>query len=153
MSEELKTEFIFELTTPFEYASGGDTPEAKMITLIAPTSKHVEQCAPLSQAWLRACKGHQQEQKLSPDELKKAKEAVEDDDDVVTGDLIMQMIGMSSDVELAKVIRDASKLFVSGVAQVDGEVKLSRNLLEQMSYRDLVNMTGDYIANFMQASS
>lgn len=139
---ELVTDFNYELTTPVEYAFKGNMEAGTFIQLNAPTSKVITQCAKLKQAFFRALPKNQ-----APVEADGPK------DGDVTGEEIMTIITMSPDVELSDVLFAARDLFTSGLALVEGEVKLTRPLMDAVSQDDLEGMTGEYLANFILASA
>lgn len=140
----MKNEVTYELEQSFEYASKGEQLTASFITLQAPTSRNMKECAELKQAFFRSLpKASTQETAELPDE----------DDDKLDGEGIMLLIAMSKDVELASVLCIARELFSSGVALVEGEEKLTKTLLDKMDQDDLEAMTGKYLANFILASA
>lgn len=138
----MKKEITYPLEQTLPYAKAGVLTEGTFVTLSAPTSKNMTECAFLKQAFFRALP------KVTPDD-------VSDDSgsDEVTGAGVMAIITMSKDVDLAGVLITARELFTSGVALVDGEVKLTKPLLDAMSQDDLEAMTGEYMANFILASA
>lgn len=141
MSEE--TEFNHTLIRPFRYAFKGEHVEAQFIRLHAPTSRNRKECSLLKQAFFRAIKD-------APDAPNGRAQA---DDQKVEGDDVMMLISMSQNVDLDAVLEAARKLFTSGVAQVDGEEKLTAHLIDQMSLEDLEKMVGDYLAFFTLRSA
>jgi hypothetical protein len=141
----MKTEFDFEISVPFEYANKGEQATAQFITFKAPTSKHMQHCAFLKQAFFRALPDTQSTDKVEDD----GKEAREP-----TGAEIMQLILISPHVELVNVLIAAKELFTSkDIALVDGEVQLTKPLVDAMSQDDLEDCMGEYLANFILASA
>jgi len=139
----MKGEVTYELNEPFEYASKGEQCAASFITLTAPTSRNMKECAELKQAFFRS---------LPKEQVGGAEEDAGNDDEI-DGDGIMLLIAMSQEVELASVLGIARELFSSGIAQVDGEEKLTKPLVDKMDQDDLEAMTGRYLANFILASA
>lgn len=142
MSDEFKTEFDYPLEVKFNYAYKGDIQEAKFIRLIAPTSKNISQCADLKQAFMRALP--------TEGRVEEDKETKGLDD--LDGESIMMLVSMSKDVSLKSVLISARELFSSGLALVDGETKVTKPILDDMSQDDLENMLGEYYLNFILAS-
>lgn len=140
-----KKEIIYTLEQPLPYAKAGVMIEGSFIALMAPTSKNMSECAFLKQAFFRALP-----KTTAAEQAANAGEADESD---ITGAGIITIITMSKDVDLAGVLITAKELFTSGVAMVDGEVKLTKPLLDAMSQDDLEAMTGEYMANFILASA
>jgi hypothetical protein len=138
----MENEVIYELTGPFDYAHKGEQHTASFITLAAPTSRNMKECAQLKQAFFRALP------KERPTDTPEKEQ-----DETIDGDAIMILIAMSHDVELASVLCTARELFSSGVGLVDGEEKLTKLLLDKVSQDDLEVMTGKYLANFILASA
>ncbi len=135
------TEFRYALTTPFKYDHKGDRHDASFILLQAPTSRHSRECAALKQAFFRSAAA-----------IDSDAEAEKDVD--VTGEEVIAMIAMSSAVDLADVMDTAIRLFTNkGIALVDGEVNLNKQLIERMMQSDVEAMLGEYMVNFTLASS
>jgi hypothetical protein len=139
----------FELTTKFTYANKGEQVEAGWIELTAPTVKNAKECAALKQSFFRALP------KADPVAVDQMSEAAPEpsDKEEMKGAEIMTILSMSKDVELHTVLLHGRELFNSGVAMIDGEIKLTKPLIDLMSMDDLENMTGEYLANFILASS
>ena len=53
---------------------------------------------------------------------------------------------------MAKILLSAVELFKSGVAYIEGEAKVTRPVLDEMSNDDLEGMLGEYLANFILRS-
>lgn len=142
-SGKIADKFNYELESPFNYAIKGDLQEANFITLLAPSSKHISYCADLKQAFFRA---------LPTDSGGEKSEGDAKGIDDLDGEAIMMLISMSKDVDLKSVLISARELFSSGLALVDGETKLTKPLIDEMSQDDLENMLGEYYLNFILAS-
>ncbi len=143
--DEIKTEFRYVLASTFQYSKEGEQTNAKFIALTAPTSKCMRECAALKQAFFRAI-----------DDQKDAKAARGDvDTDLeITGEDILSMLSMSKTVDLPDLLDTAKQLFLMpGIALIDGEHKLKTTLIERMHIDDFQNMFGEYMVNFILASS
>ena len=141
-----KKEFNFTLSTSIQYANKGEMVEASFISLKAPNSKLLNITSDLKQAFFRAFPKSSESQP-STEEKKK-------DDLELSGDMVMTMISMSESVELKSVLLLAKELFTQrGVALVDGEVQLTKPLIEEMDVDDFQDMVGEYLVNFILASS
>lgn len=140
-----KKEVEYQLEQPLPYAKAGVMVDGAFISLTAPTSRNMNECAFLKQAFFRALP------KAPPGE--RASTPADVDSSEITGAGVIALITMSKDVELSGVLIAAKELFTSGVAMVDGEVKLTKPLLDAMSQDDLEAMTGEYMANFILASA
>ena len=141
-------EFTYELTTEFQYGKVGELATATFITLKVPSAKDVKYCSDLKQAFMRSVP-------KNPGEITDEDRAKAKDDDDLDGTAIMFMIAASPDVELANVLLSAKELFTSksNLALIQGETKLIKPLIDSMSVDDLESMTGEYLANFILASS
>lgn len=144
MSKKL-TEFNFELEVPIKYAYEGEMVDGTFITLKAPSSKNMLECSVLKQAFFRAL----------PTDTDSTQNSSDDDGEKadLTGDAIMTLIMMSQNVELATIIATARDLFSSGVALLEGETKVTKPILDDIDPDDLERMIGDYLVNFILASS
>jgi len=135
---------VIELDAPLEYAQKGEMLTGTFITLLAPTSKNMNECATLKQAFFRALP-------KSGSATMEVEDSDQDSD--VTGDAVMTMISMSQDVELASVLVTGRELLTSGVALIEGEEKLTKPLADKLSQDDLEKLVGEYIATFIIASA
>jgi hypothetical protein len=140
--EKLKTEFNYELTTKFKYHFKGEVVEASFIALTAPSSKNIENCAPIKQSFFQAI----------GEQSKNTNDRSEPTDEDIDGDSIMMLIQMSKTVNMSSVLMHARELFSSGVALIDGETKLTKPLIDLMSIDDFEGITGQYLANFILVS-
>jgi hypothetical protein len=137
MSDVIR-EFRYTLTTSFQYAYEGEALDATYLMVSAPKSKHSKPCAQLKQGFLRALAdaegGGDDAKAAGPPEL--------------TGELVIMMLGMSKNVELADMLEVGRTLFTSGLVMVDGVTKLSKSLADEMTQEDWEALLGDFMANF-----
>lgn len=133
---------IFPLTTSFDYSKGGEQINAEFIACSAPNSNYMKECAALKQAFFRAL----------PEGESSGEEANPDDLDMAGAD-VMMMIAQSTKVELSDVLEIGRKLLGSGLCQVDGEQKLVDSMIKKMSMDDFESLVGEYLVNFILASS
>lgn len=143
---------VHELESPFKYAHKGEELTASFIELRPPTTKNLNECSILKQAVfqsLRSAGKGEEVRELSEEDKKAAAE------ESFGSDEIMMILNSSSEVELSVVLATARELFTGkhGVALVDGEERFTKPLFDEMSFEDLENMTGAYLANFILASS
>ena len=141
----MENEVTYELKSPFEYAVKGDVQEAAFITLSAPNYKQMDRFIPIKQAFTSAV--------TEISESAVAKTAVGDapEDHEMTSKAVMQvMYAWSGD--MVGVLLHAEQLFKSGAALVDGETKLTSDLMAKMALSDFEFMVGDYIAAFIARS-
>lgn len=137
-------EITFTLSEPVQYANKGELQAGTFLTLLPPTSKNMTECAGLKQAFFRAL----------PKNGQMSTEVESSDNDAeVTGDAVMTMIAMSKDVELSSVLVLGRELLTSGVALIEGEVKLTKPIADLLTQDDLEGVIGEYIANFILASA
>jgi hypothetical protein len=133
----------YALQEPVQYANKGEMVEAMFVTLNPPTSRNMTECAQLKQAFFRAL----------PKTGEIEAEASDGGQAELTGEAVMTMITMSPDVELASVLVTGRELLTSGLALIDGEEKLTKPVLDNMSADDLEGMIGEYLVNFILASA
>jgi hypothetical protein len=140
-------EYNYTLTTSFKYGKDGELEDARIIKLLPPSVKDLKYCSELKQAFFRAMPKNN---KVTDEEREAAKK-----EGKLKGSDIMFLINASPDVELTNVLLNAKELFTSksNLAMVDGEERMTKPLIESMSLDDLENMTGEYLANFILASS
>ena len=139
-------EVMYELKNPFEYAFKGESRNASFITLRKPNMKCHDQASDLAQAILRIMRGYQ-EDKDQGDQG----EQEEESDGVIDPSSLAALLTANKDVPVKGVWSAAKSLFSAGVAQVDGEQKLTLPLIEKMDIEDFENLTGEYVINFIIA--
>lgn len=141
--QDMMTKFEYDLTKQFDVMVRGQLEPAISVTLNAPSSKNITECSILKQAFFRSLpKGEDVE--LNPD-------ATVDDMD---GDEIIILLSMSDSVELGEVLAVAKKLFSStGIGSINGDTKLTSELINMISMDDLESMVGKYLVNFILASA
>ena len=140
-------EYSFELKHPFSYANNGQTNDASFISLKAPTFKQMSQITPIKQAFMLAISDVTDSDAIDKD----AKDDDSDDSINITGLQVMQVMYRGSG-DMTKVLLHAEQFFKSGVAMVEGEVKLTTPLMEKMHLDDFEGLVGAYIANFIAPS-
>lgn len=145
--DTMETEVRYVLRDRFSYARQGEQVEAQFVVLRAPSSRNSKPCAALEQAFFRATR-----------EQAGSGEAVERDADVpvpeITGSDIMVGIAASATVELGDVMEVGRTLFTQpGVALIEGETQMKPKNIDDMSLRDFKAMLGQYVRDFLIASS
>jgi hypothetical protein len=140
------SETIYTLKTSFGYSSKGDTIDATFLSLSAPNFLQIDKVAPIKQAFVSAISSMKSS---LPSELQEVES--EGEDEAISAKQCMQVLYASA-VDISKVLQDAQKLLVSGVVLVDGEIRLTRALLEKLTMEDFEGVLGEYIANFIMPS-
>lgn len=136
-----------ELKSKIEYATKeGGIEQAQILVLHPPTSKQLKYCCDLKQAFFRA---------MPQDSSGNDQKEIDDADEIeLDADQIMMLLAASNDVNLASVLVTASELLTSpGMCFVDGEVKLTKPLLNQLDIDELEEVVGKYLVNFTLASA
>lgn len=147
--ERREEDLVVTLTKPFKYDRKGEQYNASFITLTAPTSRHMKECAGLTQAFYRASRESAERVRNAPSVEAMAEAA----DAEMTAIDVVQGISACACVELSDVFDIARRLFLSGVALVEGEVKLTSHLADLIGMPDWQQMVGGYIINFATAST
>lgn len=139
---DIETEFVYQLIKPIKYAHKGEQQEASFITFSAPSSRNLKECAFLKQCFYRAL----------PKDTGDTKES--EGSEEISGEAILALMYMSPEVDIDKVFLTASKLFISpNIALIEGQTQLKQSHVDNLSYEDLEEVTGKYLANFILASS
>lgn len=146
MTEEYKSEFIFQLTTPIFYQEGGDARvPTNEIILKAPSNKQRRETAKLKQGFFRAMKELQSENNNNEDVKKEGKEEQ-------FGGTQMLSIIMMSKVDLVEYQETFRQLLLNNIAFVKEGQKLTSHAYDDISGEDSDNMMGEYISNFLLSS-
>jgi len=138
----------YHLKGNLEYANKGETVAARFISINEFTAKHLNYTAPIKQMCLRAF--NDISEGYSDEEIKEAQESKSETE--TTGSDLMQALYMSNE--------DVSKFFVymrelltsPNIAYVDGEVKLTKPIFEELSQEDVEGVCGEYAMTFILAS-
>ncbi len=143
--DERKTEYDFYLHVPLSYSSSGTQYDGSFIRLFAPSSKVSRECSALKQAFLRAI----------PKEMSAgAPPASETSADDLTGSDVIQILALSTVVDLPDVLEVGRRLLLApGIAKIEGETKFTNALMERLGQEDFENMLGEYMVNFTLAST
>ncbi len=144
-NDDLLTEYNYDLKARFDYAYKGDVVQANFIMLKAPSVKTPHR-ADLKQCFYRAIDNVNAGTDKPPVDTAEKQEAP-------SGSDIIQLIAMSKDVELSAFLEFGKVLLSSGVALVDGEIKLTKPLIDMMNPDELEDMLGGYVSNFILASA
>lgn len=133
MNYELKSSTV-------KYTHQGELQEAEFIQLQAPSFNQLNLHMPIKQAFVKAIT------EIDSGEANESEEAQSDEGIKPEG--AMQLLYTWSG-DLAKLLDDAAKLFCTKVAMIDGETKMTKPLLEQLSGEDFEGLMGTYVANFI----
>ena len=148
----METQARFPLQGELKYATrDGETREAEFIEMNAPKGKQVRHAAAFRQAIVRAV-GEENDREAKDVETPEPAESPETGDNtgagVADGLDVVNLLARSS-VDLGGLYVTARELFVvKGVLLIDGEVKMTTHLLDNMDGADFEKLVGSYIANF-----
>lgn len=151
MGNKIEDEFDFVLGRKIPYATkDGETVDGSFIKLVSPSAKQLKYCTELKQAFMRSMSDTGSN--YTPEQIEDAKRIVKDSGKTMSGSDIINALYGNKDVDMVKVLINAIELFRSGVATMEGEVNLTKPLIDAMSQDDLENMTGEYMVNFILRS-
>jgi hypothetical protein len=147
----LEKKYDFEVKEKFKYAYKGNEQEVEFITLHPPTSKNLKESSDLKQFVFRALT---EASERNPGKDKDEEEPAEGAQAELTGADILLSIYAASRVSLAKfLVTGIELLSTKGVAEVDGEERLTKTLIDKMDPDEFEEMLGEYIARFIMASA
>ena len=112
MTEEYKSEFIFELIKPIPYHEGGKTVFAKQIIFKAPSNKQRRESAELKQGFMEALNGLNNKDEAKKDEKTK------DDKEKIEGIDVISIIMMSKAVNYVDYQESFRTLMLNDIAYV-----------------------------------
>jgi hypothetical protein len=154
MPKKYKTEFVHDLSSPIEYACGGQLLKAKSIQVKCPSFAQMDDLSVLEQEF---CKGQMNiVLKLSEMQSKvnmpqQAAQAEKDEDEASLG--LVSSLGANG-FNLPLAYQKLQLLLTSdkNPAMVDGREKITPLLFEQLSPLDARMLLGKYLANFINFS-
>lgn len=139
-------EIRYELKNPFTYHYKGEEKEAQFITLNAPTMKHMKHREPLKQAFYQAVLDLQNN---TTDDKPQTKS-----DETMKGEDILMLLRASQKVNTFQLGLHFVQLLISkGIALIDGSEPVTQKVVDDLDPEDFDNLMGDYLANFIAASS
>lgn len=145
MTDDFKSEFIFELTQELGYQQGGEHLTTKTLILKAPSNKVRRQCANLKQGFFRAINS------LSKGSEGSKEDGKEKDEGSIDGKAVLTAI-MASDVSLADYQEDFKSMLLGGVCWIVDDIKMTDPIFNEMLDMETERLMGEYITNFLLTS-
>lgn len=139
------TEFEYTLRQPFDYAHKGEQYTASTLLCKCPTSKQIDKCAKLKQAFFRAVSE-------TSDNVSDSQHGTGSGNVDIKPRDVLDAICQSS-IDFSDVMSTGISLLSSGIVLVDGQEKLTRGLIDRMSLDDIESVIGEYYVNFIVASA
>jgi len=149
--ENLTFDFILSQDITFQYK--GDTVEAKLLTLKAPSAKNMKRVVQLQAGFSASLKSLQSQisEKEKEDAIKQAASKT-DDEKKFKGSEVMDLIKIAGAIELEHYYDTFKRLLCSEnpvVCTVDDKLGMIENIYDQILFTDLENLLGEYLANFL----
>lgn len=145
---KLIQEFEFELTSPISIHKGGDLVPVKKLLLKAPSNMHRYYLIKLKQGFYSAMlsmqkfsSGKSQDENLNGPK-KEAK---------LDGKTIL-MAFLASDIDLIEYFNLFRDFLCNDLCLVDGTIKLTSHMFDQISIEDSEELLGKYIESFLLSS-
>jgi hypothetical protein len=149
---KFKKEFEYILSESFKYSHEGQHLDAKRLLLRAPSAKYLELIGEIQGMYMSAMikisgminsSKREKDNTNQEDTSKKSK----DDDGSTTFGLVLS--GMNGE-EIKKFNQSFIKLFTTeDICLIDGKEKMTDSLLQEMHYKEVQNIMGEYIKNFL----
>lgn len=141
----MKKEIEYILSEPIKYHHKGQELETDKLILYSPSANQRKNAFKLAQLLSRALKSC-----MSLADMNKNRESINDDTEM-DANAIVNLILMS-DIEIEEFINIFEMLLLNGIAKLDGQENLTKTLIDRLSFDDLKNLLGEYIANFLSFS-
>jgi len=141
-----------KLSKPITYAYKGENVEASFITLLPPTAKHIHLTGLIKSVFQKNAVEFRQNQKLV-DQVADAAESQQKEggEKEVGSDDVWGLFYMNPD-SIEQVMIAGKELMSSGLFLIEGEVKLTKPLIDELSTEDFEKVLGEFMANFIVAS-
>jgi len=140
---EFKSEFVYNVETPFDYHKGGQVEKARELILKAPSNRQRRESAKLKQGFFRALKS-------MADNKGDVDAGDQKGDGAISGDEVVSII-MMSNVDLVDYQESFRDILINDSCFV-GDIKLTSPMYDSMSDADTEKLMGEYIATFLLAS-
>lgn len=146
------TEAKVPLSTVLKFGDAqGQQQDGTFVQITAPSNKVGLHCASLDQKFQQAVMELQQAQaEKNKDALPATKQ--EEKSEEVSGDEILSVL-MISQINMPEYMAEFERIILSGQScLINGEIKMTKTLWEDVSYRDAKKILGEYMANFIIVS-
>jgi len=145
-----KTSFEYELKYPFEYADNGQTKNAKTLTISAPRGNVRNYTSQLKELLRDTSNIDLSKLPAQKEDNKNAKEEKMD-----TAEKVIQNLTLLKN--LANASNVLRQILIEGIGdkancRIDGTIKLTNSLYNDISDEDIDNILGEYYLNFMTTS-
>lgn len=134
----------FELSKPIPYSYEGQELQGTFITLYQPTRKNMDECIFLKQAFFDAAMSVNDEDGDSTQDKPK-------EDEQIKGEDIIALFYRQK-IDMKKVVANGISILRSGAAKIEGVKDLTAPMIDHLSCRDLENIIGAYVGNFIVSS-
>lgn len=146
----MKKEFTINLTSAINYSHNGDFKEGYALTVYSPNYKQMDHVCVLDNAFNQSLIKGKDSIKLDDQQLDEIKSTK---DEEMSSEGIVQILSSFCELGLLqKCYNSIGEIITTGKrASVDG-IEINKQMLEQLNIKDLKNILGEYIANFIIAS-
>jgi hypothetical protein len=147
---KLVQEFEFVLTEPVSIHKGGELVPVTKLLLKAPSNSHRYYLIKLKQGFISSILSMQKTFSGNKSSAP-AKESSEKAEDAFNAKMIVMAL-LASDVDFMEYMEIFKNLICSDLCLVDGSVKLTGYLFDQISIEDSEELLGKYIESFLLSS-
>ena len=130
----------YKLKDNFKYPRGGEFPFAEMLAIKAPNNKVLREVNLIEKQVMKSLQSFSDQQESSQSESK--------DSENITGDQVVMGL-LASEADTYKCYEALRSILVTpGMCKIDGEINLTNNMYQDISYKDIKCILGEYIVSF-----
>jgi hypothetical protein len=153
---QLIKEFEYTLSSPIKYQFNGEHLETNILYLKAPADVHRKIAPKIAQDLMRAFMAQNESFEAKKKEGKKGKKDEEEElkEEVgITKEAIIMILYSSRVLDIVEFKEKFRELLLSnGICSLNNSVYLSTGHLQQIDQREIDDLMGDYISNFLLPS-
>jgi hypothetical protein len=154
---QLIKEFEYTLSSPIKYQFNGEHLETNILYLKAPADVHRKIAPKIAQNVMRAFMAQNENFETKKKDGKKGKkdeeEIQEKKEGEITKEVIIMLLYSSRVIDIVEFKEEFRELLLSaGICSLNNNVYLSTGHLQQIDQREIDDLMGDYISNFLLPS-
>ena len=145
----MSKENIYTFKHPLKYSTKeGEIAEAQWLEIKEPTSRFMDNIAPIRAHLMRAIAWHEQKRKNDNTIPREKGEEDEKEENTLSAEEMMVTLDLPPDVDTALVIRNVM-FMMPDLGLIDGEKKITRPLIGDIHPEDTFGITGRFLINFI----
>lgn len=151
MSDNKRNTFEFILDEPINYQKGGQNLTAEYLVFKEPSYSEIAASLKIQQDITKAFRWHQEKtfKATTTQDVPK----LDDAESNLSSDMMLFLLLSAENVDVVGLSKNFETLILSNdICLVEGEVKLTKAHLSQLSAKTITKIMGEYVTNFLMPS-